>query len=184
MATHPRPQIRRINRHERPRRTNPPPKTPLNPTTLGGVCIHASHIMAQARWMKAVNEASVFSHLSAIRLKRLSLLSEARTPSVRESGEPLDEMALLVEVLVERIWSRPRRVGGYLRRCARILVDEDAQMIGVIRGVADHEADPGQPFEQATRSWTIAPLAGGHDDAKRIADPVDGGVDLGRQPAA
>jgi len=35
---------------------------------LGGVCIQASHTMVQAIMTKALNEARVFSHLSAMRL--------------------------------------------------------------------------------------------------------------------
>jgi len=35
---------------------------------LGGVCIQASHTMVQAIMTNALNEARVFSHLSAMRL--------------------------------------------------------------------------------------------------------------------
>lgn len=92
--------------------------------------------------------------------------------------EAFDEMALLVEMLVERMLEGAGWVRGDLRAVAEIIADEITQRVGVIGGVCDDMLDASHACEQGARLRTIAPLTGRDRHAQRGAESIDGGVDL------
>jgi hypothetical protein len=57
-------------------------------------------------------------------------------------------------------------------------------VVGVIGGVGDDVSNALEPFEQAARLRTVAPVSGRDLEAQRQPEGVDCGVDLGGQPAS
>jgi hypothetical protein len=96
--------------------------------------------------------------------------------------EPLDEVALLVEVLVVRDSAR----AGAVRRddglSARVC-NGDAKAIGVVALVSEQVFE-GRTADQALCLRDIGDLACRQDEADRIAEGVDGNADLRAQAAA
>jgi len=70
-----------------------------------------------------------------------------------------------------------------MRRCAQIIGDERPQMIRVIRCVHDDMTNAREAFDQTTRLWAVAPLAGRDDCSDRQAERVHRRVDLRGQAA-
>ena len=93
-------------------------------------------------------------------------------------------MALLVEHPVDGFGSTACRVPLDPSRRAEVVGDEGAQVIGVAGGVCDDMVDAVESFEQAARLGTVAPVSGCDLEAQRQPESIDGGVDLGGQPAS
>jgi hypothetical protein len=96
--------------------------------------------------------------------------------------EPLDQVALLVEVLVVRDGSR----AGAVRRddglSARVF-NGGSKAIGVVALVGEQVFE-GKTLDQALCLADIGDLARCQDEAYRIAESVDGNADLRAQAAA
>jgi len=93
-------------------------------------------------------------------------------------------MAFLVKCPVDGLGPAARRVLLDLRSCVQLGGDEAAQVIGIVGGVGDDMADPLQPLDQTARLRAVAPVPGRDLEPDGQAERIDGGVDLGRQPAA
>jgi hypothetical protein len=96
--------------------------------------------------------------------------------------EALDQMALLVEVLVVRNRLRACGVGGD-HGPAALCDHRGAEPIGVKGGVADHELGF-KARNQCLGLGRLVGLARREAQAHRIAERIDGDVQLGRQAAA
>ena len=91
--------------------------------------------------------------------------------------EPLDQVALLVEILVVGDGSR----AGAVRRddgLSASICDGGSKAIGVVALVSEQIFE-GKTLDQALCLTDISDLASRQDEADRIAESVDGNADLG-----
>jgi hypothetical protein len=96
--------------------------------------------------------------------------------------EPLDQVALLVEVLVVRDGSRAGAVRWNNSLSARVC-NRGSKAIGVVALIGEQIIE-GKTADQAFCLTDIGDLACRQDEANRIAESVDGNADLRAQPAA
>src|SRR5690349_10250357 len=96
--------------------------------------------------------------------------------------EPLDQIALLVEVLVVRDGLRAR-AARWNDRLSADFSDRCAKAIGVKAHIGKQVFE-GKTADQALSLAYVVDLACGQDEADRIAEGVDADVDLGAQAAA
>lgn len=119
------------------------------------------------------------------RIESLSELVVARGQSA-ELLEPvekaLDEVARLVAMPVDRAWTQSVAARGNDGLGATRFDDVD-QCIAVVAFVGDDRFG-GDVLNQGGALAHIGRLAAGQDQAQRIAQCVNAGVDLGAQPAA
>jgi hypothetical protein len=97
-------------------------------------------------------------------------------------NEPLDEVALFVEVLV--VWDCLR--AGAVRRddgLSASVCDGGSKAIGVVALVCEQVFE-GKTVDQAFCLADIGDLAGREDEADWVAESVDGNADLRTQTAA
>ena len=94
----------------------------------------------------------------------------------------LDEVAFLVDRLVEVEVGGPRRIVGDDGDGAG-LSDCGAEVVGIVGGIGQDEAWP-VLVEQGGGLRGIAALPGGQDDPDGAAKAADGEVDLGAPAAA
>jgi hypothetical protein len=66
----------------------------------------------------------------------------------------------------------------------QLVMDEAAQMVGVVGGIGDDMRRSLQPLDQAACLSAVAPVPGRDGEADRQAEGIGGGVDLGRQVAS
>ena len=96
--------------------------------------------------------------------------------------EPLDQVAILVDILVVGDGLRARAVGGHdcLASSGR---NHGTQAVGVVARVGDElvEIEAG---DQCFGLVDVVDLAGRQDEAQRVAERIDRGVDLRAQAAA
>ena len=96
--------------------------------------------------------------------------------------EPLDQITLLVQVLVVGDSSR----AGAVRRdngLSASVCDGGSEAIGVVTFVCEQVFE-GKTVDQAFCLADIGDLAGGQDEADRVAESIDGNADLRAQTAA
>jgi len=68
-----------------------------------------------------------------------------------------------------------------MSRCAEFISNESPQVIGVISGIHDDMPYTRQPFNEAARLRTVAPLTGRDRETDRQAKGVNGSMYLGGQ---
>ena len=96
--------------------------------------------------------------------------------------EPLDQIALLVEVLVIRDGARAR--AARWNYCLRAdFSDRCAKAIGIKAPIGEQVFE-GKTADQALSLANVVDLACGQDEAERVAEGIDADVDLGAQAAA
>ena len=128
--------------------------------------------MVHARVTKVRKDETVFPHHGAMRRKCLILFRKHST-----------SVALFVEAPVDGFVAC---AGGVLldqRLGSQLLLDEVAQIVGIIGGVRHDVADAVKTLDQATRLWAVAPLSGREHEADRQTKRVDCRMDLGGQAA-
>ena len=97
--------------------------------------------------------------------------------------EPFDQIALPVEHPVDGFGAAAGRVLLDLRGRPQLVGDEVAEMVGVIARIGDYMTDVNQPCDQRAGLRAVAPVPGCDQEPDRQTQRIDGGVDLGGQPA-
>ena len=98
--------------------------------------------------------------------------------------EALDLVPLFVEPPVDGRRDGAAGIGFDLREGAKIVGNEGAQRIGVIGGIGDDVTNALQAGQEDFGLRAVAMLAWGRMDANGQAESIDGGVQLGGQPAS
>lgn len=81
-------------------------------------------------------------------------------------------MALLIERPIKRAIFAPGWIALDMRHRTEIICDEIAKIIGIIGGIHDDMTHTRQPFDQARRLRTIAPLSGRDGEPDRQAQGI------------
>jgi hypothetical protein len=134
------------------------------------VCGAASGVVLEGH-VAALSEQPSHGHLAAS-------LHQSHAAELLELGEAaLDQMAIGIGMLVERVFACPRWVVRDHRDSA---LDGDglAQRVGIVGSISHHDLG-WQAVDQPISLRAIAALSGGESDANRIAEPAHGQVDLG-----
>ena len=97
--------------------------------------------------------------------------------------EALDEVAFAVEPLAEAGLPSPIALRRDVGRCS-LLLDQLADMVGVIGLVCQHDRARAEVIEQRIGDLPVMRLSGGQAEPDRETLRVDDDVDLGREAAA